>query len=65
MYTASNSAFEGNVVSATTYICSPGLLSTNKVIVYRVDSAGMDHDDYAISDTKYLMFSSPEYVYNT
>jgi hypothetical protein len=65
MYTSTQTPFEGGGTSATTYICPPGLLSTNKVIVYRINKEGFEYDDYAISDPKYLMFSSPEYVYNT
>lgn len=61
----------GSIKKDTT-ICSPGMLSTNKIVVGEVvysDNGGVVSDAnwrdlYSISNTEYITFSSPEYVYS-
>lgn len=61
--------YKKNSTTKLATICPSGILTTNKVVVsdLKHDDASVVIDDecYAVSNPKYLIFASPEYVYNS
>lgn len=70
MYNIQGQTTDDISVTKQSKLCSPGLLTTNKIAVdcHREESGAVftNYNDikFAQSDTDYLMFASPDYVYN-